>query len=95
MRWILLALILVALPVRADQFEDATWAYEAGDYATAVKLWRPLAEGGDVRAQLVLAIMHQDGNGVPLELVRAHMWFNIAGANGAGRDVPARPGRGS
>jgi len=27
-----------------DQFQKAVHAYKAGDYATAVRLWRPLAE---------------------------------------------------
>ena len=92
-RWILLALILHygdALPVQADPFEDATWAYEAGDHRAAVTLWRPLAQKGDVRAQLVLGVMHREGHGVAVEPLRAQMWLNISGANGNERAAELR-----
>ncbi len=67
---------------KADPFQDATWAYEAGDYETAAKLWRPLAQMGDDRAQMILGIMYQEGTGVAQNPVRAHMWHNLAAANG-------------
>jgi TPR repeat protein len=82
---IFMLLVLIAGWPRAglgDRFEDATWAYEAGDYIAAVRLWRPLAKQGDVRAQWVLGLMNEDGGGVARDLVRAHMWYNLAGANG-------------
>ena len=66
----------------ADQFQDATWAYEAGDYTTAINLWRPLAEQGNALAQMIIGIMYEDGQGLARDLVRAHMWLNLAGANG-------------
>ncbi|MFP6773362.1 MAG: tetratricopeptide repeat protein [Alphaproteobacteria bacterium] len=79
-----------AAPVRADPFEDATWAYEAGDYRAAVTLWRPLAQKGDARAQLVLGVMHREGHGVAVQPLRAHMWLNIGGANGNERAAELR-----
>lgn len=81
---ILLAAMAGAMPpgLQADQFQDAAWAYEAGDYATAIKLWRPLAEQGDARSQMVIGIMFEDGDGLVQDYVRAHMWLNLAGANG-------------
>ena len=33
-------------------------------------------------AQFNLANMYSTGRGVPADLVLAHMWFNVAGANG-------------
>ena len=50
MRAILVALFLgvgLAGPVAAGPFEDATAAYGNGDYATALRLIRPLAEQGN------------------------------------------------
>jgi TPR repeat protein len=82
---IVMLLALIAGWPRAglgDQFEDATWAYEAGDYIAAAKLWRPLAKLGDIRAQWVLGLMNEDGHGVARDVVRAHVWYNLAGANG-------------
>ena len=67
---------------RADPFQDATWAYEAGDFAAAMALWLPLAEGGNAQAQMILGIMHEDGRGVPFDPILAHMWQNVAAANG-------------
>lgn len=51
LRRTVLAVILVAItPVGAalaDPFADAKAAYERGDYATALRITRPLANGGD------------------------------------------------
>ncbi len=35
----------------AGPYEEGVAAYQRGDYATALRLWRPLAEQGDARAQ--------------------------------------------
>jgi TPR repeat protein len=42
-------------------FEDASAAYERAEYATAVRLFRPLAEQGNAEAQLKIADMYQQG----------------------------------
>jgi hypothetical protein len=50
--------------VAAGPFEDAFAAYKKGDCATAVRLWRALAEQGDAAAQSNLGIMYLDGRGI-------------------------------
>jgi TPR repeat protein len=35
-------------------YDDGKAAYDRGDYATAIKEWRPLAEQGDANAQINL-----------------------------------------
>jgi hypothetical protein len=45
------ALTLSAVPVEADTWDDAVAAHARGDYAEAMRLWRPLAEQGHARAQ--------------------------------------------
>jgi len=40
-------------------------AYQRGDYATAVRLWRPPAEQGNAEAQYNLGVMYAEGDGVP------------------------------
>jgi TPR repeat protein len=72
-----LTMTLVSAAV-AGPFEDADAAYQRGDYATALRLWRPLAEQGSANAQYVLGIMYANGRGVPQNDVQAHMWFNLA-----------------
>ena len=62
-----LALVLslhVADPCVAGPLEDATAATAKGEYATALKLLRPLAEQGDPAAQTKLGAMYLGGQGV-------------------------------
>ena len=44
-------------PVAAQDLQKGLVAAETGDYTTAIKEFRPLAEKGDVRAQISLARM--------------------------------------
>jgi len=47
--------------------DEATAAYIRGDYATAIREWRPLAKQGVADAQYNLGIMYDHGEGVPQE----------------------------
>ena len=69
-------------PVAAQDLQKGLVAAETGDYTTAIKEFRPLAEEGDARAQISLARMYHKGVGVLQDNVMAHMWYNIAAANG-------------
>ena len=42
----------------AGAFDDGQAAYEQHDYATALQIWRPLADDGDAAAQGRLGIMY-------------------------------------
>ncbi len=70
-------LIGLAAPAWAGLAEGAA-AYLRGDYATALREFRPLAKQGDANAQFNLGLMYDNGQGVPQDYVRAHMWFNLA-----------------
>ena len=48
----------------AADFAKGLAAYQAGDFATALAEWRPLAEQGDAAAQYNLALMYDNGEGV-------------------------------
>lgn len=65
-----LSLLFVGAPSRAD-IADGLAAYDAGDYATAVEEWRPLAEAGDTEAQVALAGLYLSGLGVPTDAAEA------------------------
>ena len=67
----LTALMLFATPVMAGDFEDALVAAKAGDFQKAFRLWKPLAEQGDARAQRNLGLMYEYGDGVPEDDVKA------------------------
>ena len=83
---ILLAfLITLSSPVAAQDFQKGYDAAQAGDFATALQEWAPLAEAGDAAAQINLGVMYAYGNGVLQDNVMAHMWYNIASANGASK----------
>jgi uncharacterized protein len=76
-----LALLLslqVADPCFAGPIEDADAATKKGDYATALKLLRPLAERGDPAAQTNLGAMYLGGQGVPQDYATALTWYRKA-----------------
>jgi hypothetical protein len=57
-------------------------AYDRRDYATALRLLRPLAEDGNAAAQLDLGIMYSDGLGVPKNPVEGVKWYRFAASQG-------------
>ena len=70
---------------QADLWEDAKAAHFRGDYATALRLYRPLAETGHVGAQFNLGVMYESGQGVPQDDAEAMKWFRLAAAQGHAR----------
>jgi uncharacterized protein len=84
-RWIgaaLLALGLAQHGVRADDFSRGSTAYRHGHYDEAHDLLKPLALAGDPFAQYSIAVMYDDGRGVPKNLKLAHTWYLRAARNG-------------
>lgn len=53
-----------------------------GDFATAVSLWRPLAETGDADAQYNLAQAYKFGRGVETDLAEAERLYGLAARQG-------------
>ena len=68
--------------VTSGPLEDGLAAYDQGDYATALKLLRPLAEQGHAKAQGRLGDMYQNGNGVPWNFAEALVWHKRAAEQG-------------
>ena len=66
----------------AGPLEDGVAAYNRGDYVPAIHLFRPLAQGGNARAQSRLGAMYRRGQGVAKNLPRAFMWLSLASARG-------------
>ncbi len=64
----------LAVPAFAD-FEAGLDAYQKGDYVTAAKEWRPLAEQGSAAAQLNIGLLYLDGKGVPQDYGEAVTWL--------------------
>ena len=59
-------------------FQKGYAAAQSGDYATALREWRPLAEQGDSDAQNWLGFMYAKGEGVPEDDKIALKWYRLA-----------------
>ena len=73
-----------------SSYQKGFGAYDRGDYDTALKEFRPLAEQGYPLAQATLGLMYAEGQGVPKDYVLAHMWINLAAPKGVKGAVKAR-----
>ena len=71
----------VTLPEGTD-LEVGVEAWGRGDYDTALKEFRLLAEQGHTEAQMNLGIMYSQGQGVPKNDVQAYGWYILAGGQG-------------
>jgi len=76
-----LALALFGIAA-ARPLEHGEAAYLRGDYATAMSLWRPLAERGNAVAQARLGWMYEKGEGVPQDYAQAAAWYLKAAEQG-------------
>ena len=79
------AIILVlasATATMAGPLDDADAAIKRRDYATALRIVRPLPERGDANAQYNLGVFYDNGLGVPQDRIRAYMWLDLAAMQG-------------
>ena len=60
---VVVVVFALTAPAWADR-ERGTAAYMRGDYAAALREYRPLAEQGDATAQYSLGVMYRLGRGV-------------------------------
>jgi hypothetical protein len=67
----------------AGPLDEGLAAYERGDYAAALQLLVPLADGGDARAQYLIGLAYDRGNGVRQDYARAADWYRKAAVQGA------------
>ena len=72
----------LATPLSAQSVKAGIEAWQKSDYATAVTIWRPLAEKGDADAAFNLGQAYRLGRGVPLDLASAQSWFERAAGKG-------------
>ena len=74
--------ITLAQPLAAQDLQAGYEAYVRGDYAAALKHFRPLAEQGYAGAQAPLGLMYATGRGLPKDNVMAFVWLTAAVENG-------------
>jgi cell division septation protein DedD len=77
-----LALASVALPAGAQSVKSGIEAWQRGDAAGAVAIWRPLAEKGDADAAFNLGQAYRLGKGVPTDLAQSQNWLEQAARKG-------------
>ena len=63
-------------------YEKGLAAAKSGDFATALREFRPLAEQGDADAQFNLGLMYYNGLGVPQDYKTAVKWYTLAAEQG-------------
>ena len=81
-RCAVVALMLAPAAGAAQDFDAGLAAAQAGDYATALQEWRPLAEQGNATAQSLLGAMYFKGLGVPQDDAEAARWLRLAAEQG-------------
>jgi TPR repeat protein len=79
---VIVAVLISVSSAKAQVLEDAAAAYDKKDYVTALRLYRPLAEQGDAKAQTYLGIMYDAGHGVPQDDAEAVKWWRKAAEQG-------------
>ena len=76
-----LSLVCLVVPAWAD-YQAGMDARNRGDFAKALREWRPLAEQGDARAQYYLGLLYEKGDGVPQDYEKAREWYEKSAAQG-------------
>lgn len=103
------AFVLLLLGVQsawADELKQAQKAFRDGQYEAATAILQPMARAGNPIAQFNIAVMYDDGIGLPQNLALALRWYKRAAEAGlvdaqymtgrfygGGRGVPQNPGR--
>ena len=77
-----LAIAAAAMPASAQSVRAGVEAWQKGDAAGAVAIWRPLASKGDADAAFNLGQAYRLGKGVPLDLGQAQNWLEQAARKG-------------
>jgi TPR repeat protein len=72
----------IAGSVLADPFQDGVTAAVRGDYATAFKLWQPLADAGAANAENNLGALYAHGLGVAADDSHAFKLYRAAADQG-------------
>jgi uncharacterized protein len=78
----LIVAVVAAGAAVAGPLEDGEAAAAVGDYAKALRIWKPLADQGNADAQNHLGFMYESGKGVTPDYARAVNWYRKAADQG-------------
>ncbi len=73
----------VSLADHSHEETQASKAYDAGDYQTALHLWGEEAEKGNSTAQVILGAMYATGKGTPQDYKESVKWYRMAVEQGS------------
>ena len=79
---LLFALLLGIQTLAIAGLNEGVAAFNAKDYATALREFLPLANQGNAPAQYNLGLMYEGGRGVPKDEAQAVAWFRKAAEQG-------------
>ena len=74
--------LLIEFPAFGADYQKGVDAHNRGDYATALKEMKPLAEQRDAKAQTSLGYIYYKGQGVPQDYTAAVKWYRLAAEQG-------------
>ena len=79
---VLLFSLFLGTPSYSADFIKGLTAAQNGDFATALKEWKPLAEQGSADAQYNLGVMYDNGHGVLQDYAEAARLYRLAAEQG-------------
>jgi TPR repeat protein len=80
--WSVVAAATAAAGSPEEDFRNGLSAFNGGDFVTAMRLWRPLADRDDARSQAGVGFMYHRGLGVKTDDVEAAIWLRKAAEQG-------------
>jgi TPR repeat protein len=81
--------------VFADDYQDATDAYQRKDYKEGFRLWLPLAEQGTAQAQFNIGIMYEEELEVLQDYKEALRWYRFSAEQGKANFKKIKPRTGT
>jgi TPR repeat protein len=80
--WLAISLPAATAGTPEEDFRAGLSAFNGGDFAAAMRLWRPLADRNDPRSQAGIGFMYHRGLGVKTDDVQAAFWLRKAAEQG-------------
>ena len=80
--WAAVAVSIAGAGSPEEDFRSGLSAFNGGDFAAAMRLWRPLADRNDARSQAGVGFMYHRGLGVKTDDAQAAFWLRKAAEQG-------------
>jgi TPR repeat protein len=80
--WFAICLSSAVAGTPDEDFRAGLSAFNRGDFAAAMRLWRSLADNNDARSQAGIGFMYHRGLGVKTDDVQAAFWLRKAAEQG-------------